>query len=135
MVPVHVSKWYFICGYHSYVDIWEPEIGEKRQLKHEPSNIEDINAVAVVREKAGNPGNTDNTERKNDVHPNQVTTNDEVIGHLPRLMACAMTKFLKRGTNSGHLKVTGKRVNRGQGMVLRYLVSTNLLAIGVRANG
>ena len=68
--------------------------------------------MAVVREKAGNAGNTDNTEPKNDVHPNQVTTNDEVIGHVPRLIACAETKFLKRGTNSGHLEVT---VNRGAG--------------------
>ena len=58
--------------------------------------MEDINAVAVVRVKAGNAGNTDNTECKNDVHPNQVTTNeDEVIGRVPRLMACSVTKFLK----------------------------------------
>ena len=77
--------------------------------------MEDINAMAVVREKAGNAGNTDNTERKNDVHLNQVTTNDEVIGHVPRLMACSVTKCLKRGTNSGHLEVNGKRVNREAG--------------------
>ena len=67
-----------------------------RQLEREPSNIEDINAVDVVREKAGNAGNTDNTERKNDVHPNQVTTNDKVTGHVPRLMACAVTNFEAR---------------------------------------
>ena len=97
------------------MDIWEPEIGEKRQLNCEPRNIEDINAVAVVREKAGNAGNTDNTERKNDVHPNQVTTSDEVIGHVLRLVACAVTKFLKRETNSWYLEVTGKPVNRGAG--------------------
>ena len=105
----------FVHGYHAYVDTWEPEFGEKKQLECEPSNIEDINAVAVVREKAGNAGNTNNTERKNDVHPNQVTTSDEAIGRVPRLMACAVTKFLKRGTNSVHLEVTGKHVNGGAG--------------------
>ena len=42
-------------------------------------------------------------------------TNDEVIGHVPRLMACALTKILKQGTNSGHLEVTGKHVNRRAG--------------------
>ena len=111
----------FVRGYHAHVNILEPEIGEKRQLtKCEPSNIEDINYLAVVREKAGNEGNTDNTERKNDVHPNHVTTNDEVIEHVPRLMACAVTKFLKRGTNSGHLEVTGKRVNREAGSPAGY---------------
>ena len=53
----------FVRGYHAYVDIWQPEIGEKRQLKREPSNIEDINSVAVVQERAGNAGNT---QRKRD---------------------------------------------------------------------
>ena len=39
--------------------------------------------MAVVREKARNAANTDNTERKNDVNSNQVTTNDAVIGNVP----------------------------------------------------
>ena len=69
-------------------------------------------ARETAQERAGNAGNT---ERKNNVHPNQVRTNDEVIGHVPRLMACAVTTFLKGRTNSGHLEVTGKRVNRGAG--------------------
>ena len=56
--------------------------------------------MAVVQEKAGN-GNTDSTEHKSHVHPNQVTNIDEVLGHVPRLMAYAVTKFLKRGANSG----------------------------------
>ena len=30
----------FVRGYDACVDIWEPEIGKKRQLKREPSNIE-----------------------------------------------------------------------------------------------
>ena len=44
-------KWYlFARGFYACMDIWEPELGEKRQLKREPSNIKDINAVAVLRE-------------------------------------------------------------------------------------
>ena len=71
--------------------------------------------MAVVREKAGIAGNADHTERKIDVHPNQATANDEVTENVPRLRACAVTKSLKRGTNSGHLEVIGKKVNRGTG--------------------
>ena len=40
---------------------------------------------------------------------------DEVLGHVPKLMARSVTTFLKRKTNSGHLLVTGKRVNIGVG--------------------
>ena len=68
-----------------------------------------------MREKAGIAGNADHTERKIDVHPNQATANDEVTENVPRLRACAVTKSLKRGTNSGHLEVIGKKVNRGTG--------------------
>ena len=40
---------------------------------------------------------------------------EEVVGHLPKLMALHVTKFLKRLTNSGKATVAGKRVllNRG----------------------
>ena len=39
----------------------------------------------------------------------------EVIGHVPKLMALWLTRFLKRPTNSGNVTVKGKRVNRGGG--------------------
>ena len=81
----------FAQGYHAYMHRWEPEIGEERQLRREPSSIEDINAVAVVREKTGY-GKTDSTEHESEAHPNQVTNNDEVLGHVPRLMARVVTK-------------------------------------------
>ena len=41
--------------------------------------------------------------------------NYEVIGHIPKLMALWLTRFLKRPTNSGNVTVKGKRVNRGGG--------------------
>ena len=49
-------------------------------------------------------------------HPNEFDPgHDEVVGHLPKLMALHATKVLKRPTNSGEVTVTGKRVNRGTG--------------------
>lgn len=96
------------------MDIWEPELGEKRQLKREPSNMKDINAVAVLREWAGiKQRNTNNREHKSDVHPNQIATNDEVVGRVPRLMGIVV--FFEARNKLWPLKVTGKRVNGGAG--------------------
>ena len=47
-------------------------------------------------------------------HPNEFDYgHEEVVGHLPKLMALHVTKVLKRPTNSGKVTVTGKRGNRG----------------------
>ena len=43
----------------------------------------------------------------------------EVVGHVSKLMAVWLTKFLKRPTNSGKVVITGKRVNRGGGYHLK----------------
>ena len=49
-------------------------------------------------------------------HPNEFDPGqEEVVGHLPKLMALHTTKFLKRPTKTGKVTVTGKRVNRGTG--------------------
>ena len=39
----------------------------------------------------------------------------KVVGHVPKLMAMWLFKFLKRPTNAGKVKITGKRVKRGGG--------------------
>ena len=39
----------------------------------------------------------------------------QVVGHVPKLMAQWVTKFLKRASNSGTVVITGKRINRGAG--------------------
>ena len=39
----------------------------------------------------------------------------EVVGHVPKLMAQWVTKFLKRASNSGTVVITRKWVNRGAG--------------------
>ena len=47
IIPVN----WFVCGYHTYMKIWEPDVNDKNPLKSEPNNIADENAVAVVQLK------------------------------------------------------------------------------------
>ena len=89
----------FMRGYHEYQEIWTPEIGDEYELKREPLNAVDNNAVAIVRKR---------------VHENEFN-GETVLGHVPKLMALWLTKFLKRPTNKGRAVVKGKRVNRGVG--------------------
>ena len=76
-------------------------------LKREPLNEKDGNAVAVVR-----PLSRNFTEAE---HPNTVSKEDEIVGHIPLQMSQYVSKFLKRRTNNGKAIITGKRVNRGAG--------------------
>ena len=46
----------FIRGYHAYMDIWLPSVQDEHDLKREPSNKEDTNAVAVERESLHKSG-------------------------------------------------------------------------------
>ena len=39
---------HFICGYHDYMEIWTPYIGETSSLHCKPSNLKDLHAVAVM---------------------------------------------------------------------------------------
>ena len=52
---------------------------------------------------------------KQTLHTKHLTDQFDVIGHVPKLMATWLTKFLKRPSNSGKAIVKGKRVNRGGG--------------------
>ena len=98
----------FMRGYHEYQEIWTPEIGDEYELKREPLNAVDNNAVAIVRKREGG------RSRRKCIHENEF--NDEtVLGHVPKLMTLWLTKFLKRPTNKGRAVVKGKRVNRGVG--------------------
>ena len=48
-------------------------------------------------------------------NPNETSDDMEVIGHVPKLMALWLKKFLKRPTNIGTVVIRGKRINRGTG--------------------
>lgn len=104
----------FIRGYHEYPADWEPILGDIYKLMREPTNEKDVNAVAVVRPKPDQV----QTERAVDFHPNILNKEFEVIGHVPKLMATWLTRFLKRHTNCGKVVIKGKRVNRGGGFGL-----------------
>ena len=57
-------------------------------------------------------------ERAVDLHPIILNKEFEVIGHIPKLMATWLTRFLKRHINCGKVVIKGKRVNRGGGFGL-----------------
>jgi len=66
----------------------------------------DHNAVAIVRKREGG------RSRRKCIHENKLN-GETVLGHVPKLMAPWLTKFLKRPTNTGRAVVKGKCVNRG----------------------
>ena len=101
----------FIRGYHVYKCEWEPSLEDVYKLMREPTNIMDSNAVAIVRESG-------QTEIQPGIHPSTLSNNYEVIGHIPKLMATWVSKFLKRPTNTGKAVIKGKRINRGAGFGL-----------------
>ena len=70
-------------------------------------NEKDGNAVAEVR-----PLPRNFTEVN---HPNTVSKEDEIVGHIPLQMPQYVSKFLKQRTNNGKAIITGKHVNRGAG--------------------
>jgi hypothetical protein len=45
---IEIPSW--IRGYHTYKDYWQIKIGEVLNLKHEPQNEQDKNAIAVVKD-------------------------------------------------------------------------------------
>ena len=40
----------YVRGYHAYMDIWTPVIGQALLLKREPTNSQDVHAVAIYFE-------------------------------------------------------------------------------------
>lgn len=52
---------------------------------------------------------------KETLHPNNWTENFDVIGHVPKLIATWLNKFLKKPSNYRNFIIKGKRINRGGG--------------------
>ena len=52
---------------------------------------------------------------KQTFNPNNLTDQYDIIGHVTKLMATWLTRFLKRPSNSGKAIIKGKCVNRGGG--------------------
>ena len=81
----------FIRGYHAYIEIWTPSVGDSLSQVREETNPRDKNCVAVI------------------------LPNKTVVRHVPYNLAPIFTQFLKRGFNKGIVKVTGEQVNHGAG--------------------
>ena len=81
----------FVRGYHAYMDIWVPKVGDKNlSLKLESENLHDKYAVAVLSE-------------------------GRVFGHVPKNLSKLFHQFLRIPNSTIGCKITGKRVNRGAG--------------------
>lgn len=80
----------YIRGYHAYMNIWIPTIGEALLVKPEPTNAKDKTAVAVLKD-------------------------DVIVGHVPHNLAPRLFQFLRRDVNKAFAEVTGLKVNRGAG--------------------
>ena len=85
---------HYIRGYHDYMDIWTPYIGETLSLHCEPSNSKDPHAVAVM------------------------SSDNEVVGHVPVLFSRVFYFFLQRHGHNGCCEITGERINRSIGVDL-----------------
>ena len=65
----------FARGYHAYMNIWNPLVGETLKCKQEPSNEVDKNAVAIIR--------SDSWEK------------ETIVGHVPQNISKTCSMFLK----------------------------------------
>ena len=92
----------FARGYHVYMDIWTPLVGEMLKCMHEPSNEVDENAIAIVR--------TDSLRK------------ESIVGHMPQNISKICMLFLKVPNTSITAEVVGERLNRGGGYGLEIPV-------------
>ena len=76
----------YIRGYHAYIDVWNPSLGDILLLRREP---DDRFAVTVIND-------------------------GEVVGHIPYNISNAVSQFLRRDYKA-FAEVTGDKVNRGGG--------------------
>ena len=86
----------FMMGYHSYMDVWEPQVREVLALKREPQNFAYQFAASVVR-------------------------SGHIVGHFPFNFAHIFSQFLKRSFNKGTAEITVGKVNCDGGYVLEVL--------------
>ena len=91
---IKVPSW--IRGRRESKDSWEIDTGEILELQHEPKNLQDKNAIAVI-------------------------IYEQVVGHIARALASTkqgigiVRHFLTKSGNTADVKVVGKAVNRGGG--------------------
>ena len=108
-IPIYIEKdWItyennsFARGYHTYMNIWNPLVGETLKSRQEPSNKMDKNAVVIIR--------------------SDLWKKETIVGHVSQNISNACSMFLKVSNTSIEVQVVGKRLNRGEGYGLKIPV-------------
>ena len=92
----------FARGFHVYMDIWNPAIGEILKCKREPTNEVDKHAVTIMCSDS--------------------LGKESVVGHIPHNISKFSSMFLTIPSTVIKVEVLGKRVNRGSGYGLEIPV-------------
>ena len=94
-VPIYIEKdWItygfnsFARGYHAYMNIWNPLVGEMLKYRQEPLNKMDKNAVAIIR--------SDSWEK------------ETIVGHVPQNISKTCSMFLNVPNTLIEVQVVGK---------------------------
>ena len=87
----------FARGFHVYMDIWNPVIGEILKCKPEPTNEVEVDKHAVAIMCSDSFGK------------------ESVVGHTPHNISKFSSMFLTIPSTAIEVEVLGKRVNRGSG--------------------
>lgn len=88
----------FIGRYHEYQEIWTPEIGDEYELKREPLDTVDHNAVAIVHKREGGRSG------RKCIHQNELN-GETVLEHVPwdraySPIACKISQEAKKQRKS-----------------------------------
>ena len=93
----------YVRGYHGYMNIWNPKLGDNDvEVKHEVNNEHDKFAIAICHSK-------------------------KIVGHVPKNLSKFFYQFLSLPNCTISCEVTGKRVNRGGGYGLEVPVKYTFL--------
>ena len=108
-IPIIIKKKLATCeydsfarGYHAYMDIWNPLIGEILKCKPEPTNEVGKHAVAIMRSNSFGK--------------------ESVVGHIPQNILKLSSIFLMIPFILIEVEVAAKRLNRGGGYGLEIPV-------------
>ena len=96
----------FVRGYHAYLDIWKPKVGDENFcLKSENENQHDKFAVAIALK-------------------------ERIVGHVPKNLSKIFHQFMKIPDCTIGCKVTGKRVNRAAGYGFEIPIQYRFIGVG-----
>ena len=105
MTEKYTSNKSYIRGFHVYQEIWTPVTGECLECRHEPRNVENKNAIPVIKDGT-------------------------VVVHVPRCFSLGMKMFLGLPKSNISCKSTGNRVNREvRETAWKFLVNIPMKAI------